>query len=56
MLDSGVTNRANPPVASPKLVEIDPGTNTVLRTVPVQASALRPRSILSGIAVHGTTA
>ncbi|WP_354856977.1 L-dopachrome tautomerase-related protein [Acetobacter fabarum] len=56
VLDSGVTNRKNPPVAPPKLVEIDPGTNTVLRTVPVQASALRPGSILSGIAVHGTTA
>lgn len=56
VLDSGVTNRKNPPVAAPKLVEIDPGTNTVLRTVPVQASVLRPGSILSGIAVHGTTA
>ncbi|MFT8731213.1 MAG: L-dopachrome tautomerase-related protein [Acetobacter fabarum] len=56
VLDSGVTNRKSPPVAAPKLVEIDPGTNTVLRTVPVQASALRPGSILSGIAVHGTTA
>lgn len=56
VLDSGVRNRKNPPVAAPKLVEIDPGTNTVLRTVPVQASALRPGSILSGIAVHDTTA
>lgn len=56
VLDSGVTNRRNPPVSAPKLVEIDPATNTVLRTVPVQASALRPGSILSGIAVHGTTA
>ncbi|MFT8541079.1 L-dopachrome tautomerase-related protein [Acetobacter sp.] len=56
VLDSGVTNRRNPPVAPPKLVEIDPATNTVLRTVPVQASALRQGSILSGIAVHGTTA
>ena len=56
VLDSGVTNRKTPPVAPPKLVEIDPTTNTVLQVVPVQASALRPGSILSGIAVHGTTA
>ncbi len=56
VLDSGVPNRKNPPIAAPKLVELDPVTNTVLRVVPVQASALRPGSILSGIAVHGTTA
>ncbi|MCP1241445.1 gluconolactonase [Acetobacter lambici] len=56
VLDSGVTNRKTPPAAPPKLVEIDPATNTVLRVVPIQASALRPGSILSGIAVHGTTA
>lgn len=56
VLDSGVPNRMAPAVAPPKLIEIDPAAGTVLRVVPVQASALRPGSILSGIAVHGSTA
>ncbi|MFT8418538.1 MAG: L-dopachrome tautomerase-related protein [Acetobacter sp.] len=56
VLDSGVPNRMAPAVAPPKLIEIDPTEGTVLRVVPVQAGALRPGSILSGIAVHGATA
>ena len=56
VLDSGVPNRKNPAVAPPKLIEIDPAANAVLRTVPVDPNALRPGSILSGIAVHGSTA
>ncbi len=56
VLDSGVPNRKQPPVAAPKLIEIDPTEGTVLRVVPVEASALRQGSILSGIAVHGNTA
>nr|WP_242400917.1 major royal jelly family protein [Acetobacter okinawensis] len=45
-----------PPHAPPKLIEIDPAANAVLRTVHVDPNALRPGSILSGIAVHGSTA
>lgn len=56
VLDSGVPNRKKPATAAPKLVEIDPTDNKVLRVVPVAPQALRPTSILSGIAVHGNTA
>lgn len=56
VLDSGVPNRKKPPESAPKLIEIDPAEDKVLRIVPVESYALRPGSILSGIAVHGNTA
>ncbi|MFT9014920.1 MAG: L-dopachrome tautomerase-related protein [Acetobacter sp.] len=56
VLDSGVPDHTKPPVAAPKLLEIDPARNTVLRSIPIEAAALRPGSILSGVAVHDTTA
>ncbi|MBO1325886.1 gluconolactonase [Acetobacter sp. TBRC 12305] len=56
VLDNGVPDHAKPPVAPPKLLEIDPAQNKVLRSIPIEASALRPGSILSGVAVHDKTA
>lgn len=56
VLDSGVPNREKPPVAAPRLIQIDPTTNTVTHTVPIEANLLHQGSILSGIAVHGSTA
>lgn len=56
VLDSGVPDRKAPAVAPPKLIHIDTRTNTVLGTVAIEKSALHPQSILSGVAVHGTTA
>ncbi|WP_051543148.1 SMP-30/gluconolactonase/LRE family protein [Acetobacter papayae] len=56
VLDSGVPQREQPPKAAPRLLEIDPTNNAVVRSVPIQADALQPGSILSGVAVHEHTA
>ena len=56
VLDSGVPQREQPTKAAPRLLEIDPARNAVVRSVPIQADALQPGSILSGVAVHGHTA
>lgn len=56
VLDNGVPKRDAPPQAAPKLLEIDPSTNTVRRTVAIDATALKPGSVLSGVAVHDNTA
>ncbi|MGE4522574.1 MAG: L-dopachrome tautomerase-related protein [Acetobacter sp.] len=56
LLDSGVPQREQPAKAAPRLLEIDPIRNAVVRSVPIQADALQPGSILSGVAVHGHTA
>lgn len=56
LLDSGVPQREQPAKAAPRLLEIDPTRNAVVRSVPIQADALQPGSILSGVAVHGHTA
>ncbi|MBS0980581.1 L-dopachrome tautomerase-related protein [Acetobacter thailandicus] len=56
VLDSGVPDHKAPAVAAPKLLQVDTKTNTVVRTITVESSALRKESILSGIAVHGMMA
>lgn len=56
VLDSGVPQREQPAKAAPRLIEIDPARNAVVRSVRIQADALQPGSILSGVAVHDNTA
>ncbi|MCC6104281.1 L-dopachrome tautomerase-related protein [Acetobacter sp.] len=56
VLDSGVPNHKAAAVAPAKLIQIDTRQNTVVRVVPIEASALHKDSVLSGVAVHENTA
>ncbi|MBO1361653.1 gluconolactonase [Acetobacter sacchari] len=55
-VDSGVPDREKPPTADARLVEIDTHSDSVTRVLSIDPAALRPGSVLGGIAIHGRTA
>lgn len=56
VIDSGVPDREKPPVAGPKLIQIETQNNTVQRVIELSPNVLRHGSVLGGIAIHGNTA
>ncbi|MDG6093586.1 major royal jelly family protein [Acetobacter sp. AN02] len=57
ILDSGRPSRdGTARVALPRLIRFDPASGSVVQTVTIRDTALRPESFLSAIQIHGTRA